>query len=241
MGRPKGLPRTAKYGKTHCNIEGCNKPHRGRGWCADHLEHWRRHGDPLVPRIRVCACGCGGILQGATQQRRLPGCRRRANLERQRRYQENVRESEEYKQKARERAAARYNADPEKAKQRLRERSRETHLRDKLAAITRYGGACVCCGVTDYRFLTFQHTNGDGKAHRISLTGKDRSAGIAFIRRLRMAGWPKVPGMVIMCFNCHMAEDLWGGCPHQETAHIETTVQRPINPAAAKQLIAQRG
>lgn len=34
--------------KRLCEIEGCNKPHFGRGWCNMHWSRWRKHGDPSV-------------------------------------------------------------------------------------------------------------------------------------------------------------------------------------------------
>lgn len=33
--------------KRTCSIEGCERPHSGRGWCAPHYQRWIRHGDPL--------------------------------------------------------------------------------------------------------------------------------------------------------------------------------------------------
>ena len=30
-----------------CSIEGCHRPHYGRGWCNMHWTRWRKHGDPL--------------------------------------------------------------------------------------------------------------------------------------------------------------------------------------------------
>lgn len=40
------------YGKAkQCNIEDCDKPVVGRGWCKKHYERWRRYRDPLfTPR-----------------------------------------------------------------------------------------------------------------------------------------------------------------------------------------------
>lgn len=29
-----------------CNIQGCERPHRSRGYCKVHYERWRIHGDP---------------------------------------------------------------------------------------------------------------------------------------------------------------------------------------------------
>lgn len=30
-----------------CSIDGCSRPHFGRGWCSAHWKRWVRHGDPL--------------------------------------------------------------------------------------------------------------------------------------------------------------------------------------------------
>lgn len=35
---------------TSCTIDGCDKPHYGRGWCSAHYQRWRRHGDPVGGR-----------------------------------------------------------------------------------------------------------------------------------------------------------------------------------------------
>lgn len=33
-----------------CSIEGCGRPHFGRGWCRSHYVRWYDTGDPLTPR-----------------------------------------------------------------------------------------------------------------------------------------------------------------------------------------------
>lgn len=33
-----------------CQIEGCSKPVKARGWCSLHYSRWRRRADPLAPR-----------------------------------------------------------------------------------------------------------------------------------------------------------------------------------------------
>lgn len=32
---------------SECNIDGCEKPRKARGWCGAHWARWRAHGDPL--------------------------------------------------------------------------------------------------------------------------------------------------------------------------------------------------
>ena len=48
--------------KRTCSVEGCERPHSGRGYCAVHYQHWYRWGDPLMwapPRQTVCSFpGC---------------------------------------------------------------------------------------------------------------------------------------------------------------------------------------
>jgi len=31
-----------------CSVEGCDKPHKSRGWCRKHYLRFWRHGDPLT-------------------------------------------------------------------------------------------------------------------------------------------------------------------------------------------------
>lgn len=33
-----------------CTVDGCEQPHRGRGYCNKHLLRWRKYGDPLMVR-----------------------------------------------------------------------------------------------------------------------------------------------------------------------------------------------
>lgn len=97
------------------------------------------------------------------------------------------------------------------------------HLACKLEAIAHYGGECACCGESNYQFLTLDHSLGNGKKHREELLGDGRAAGSAFTFKLKSLGFPEVEGLRVMCFNCHFATDLWGGCPHNEKALIAGT------------------
>jgi hypothetical protein len=75
-----------------------------------------------------------------------------------------------------------------------------------------YGGRCACCGETQIEFLTIDHINGNGIEHRASL-GISKSNHSSFYAKL--AQEPKRDDLMILCANCHMAKDLFGGCPHQ--------------------------
>ena len=86
--------------------------------------------------------------------------------------------------------------------------------RVKLEVFVAYGGAwCSCCGVDTLEFLTIDHIDGDGTAHRKSV-GR---GGDAIYRWLRREGYP--PGLRVLCFNCNSGRQVNGGrCPHETEA-----------------------
>ena len=55
-----------------CSIDGCDKPHRARGWCSRHWTHWRRYGEPIAP----------GVVDTATATRRQAEIAERRRQER---------------------------------------------------------------------------------------------------------------------------------------------------------------
>ena len=90
---------------------------------------------------------------------------------------------------------------------------------DRYAALLHYsqGGEikCVCCGERNIDFLTLDHINNDGAAHRRSL-GLGRGGGTHFYTHLRVTGYT-YRDLVVACFNCNMARAHLGGrCPHTE-------------------------
>jgi hypothetical protein len=88
-------------------------------------------------------------------------------------------------------------------------RRRAARERARLEMIAIFGGACECCGETNPRFLTLDHINGDGRAHRAMAGG---SGNIVF--NLKARGWPK-EGYRLLCFNCNCGRAYNGGvCPH---------------------------
>ena len=70
-----------------------------------------------------------------------------------------------------------------------------------------YGSRCVCCGIDHPIFLSIDHVNNDGAAHR-------KTVGSAQLMYwLIQQNFPA--GFQILCHNCNRAKYLLGTCPHQ--------------------------
>lgn len=69
--------------------------------------------------------------------------------------------------------------------------------------------SCACCGDNHYEFLTIDHMNGGGNAHRKQF-GSDRRG---VHRQLKKEGYP--PGYQVLCHNCNSAKAIYGECPHE--------------------------
>ena len=78
----------------------------------------------------------------------------------------------------------------------------------KQEMVEAYGGKCTCCGEDRIEFLTVEHLNNDGKAHRSSL-----KTSTAIYRDIKKRGYPS--DYTVLCFNCNIAKSLYGSCPHQ--------------------------
>lgn len=87
------------------------------------------------------------------------------------------------------------------------EKMRAAHTAPKRKFIAEFGGACQCCGVTYYEFLTLEHLNGRGE-HERGITGH------VMYRKARAEGYPK-DKYGLLCFNCNSAKGLFGICPHE--------------------------
>jgi hypothetical protein len=98
------------------------------------------------------------------------------------------------------------------AKKRANDPDYEQKLRrkDKEEVINHYGGKCACCGETRLEFLSIDHINGGGCAHRRLINNK---GGVSFYRWLRKQGYPL--GYLALCLNCNGALGFFGYCPHQ--------------------------
>lgn len=82
--------------------------------------------------------------------------------------------------------------------------------RRKQKVIDAYGGKCACCGEHRFEFLSIDHINGGGKAHRATL----RLVGNEIYRWLESNGFPK-DKYRLLCYNCNLSHGYYGYCPHQ--------------------------
>lgn len=72
-----------------------------------------------------------------------------------------------------------------------------------------YGAFCACCGENERGFLTFDHKNDDGAAHRRKI-----GAGHIFYRWIIDNGFPD--SIQVLCLNCNAGKFNNGGvCPHE--------------------------
>lgn len=72
--------------------------------------------------------------------------------------------------------------------------------------IERYGGACKCCGESNWAFLEFDHINNDGAEHRRQVGAKH------IVRWIIENNYPDT--IQLLCSNCNKAKGLYGCCPH---------------------------
>lgn len=92
---------------------------------------------------------------------------------------------------------------------------KNTRFKLKLLVFINYGGAiCKCCGEDTIEFLTIDHINGGGNAHRREIFGKAAGTGSSFYRWLKKNCYPT--GYQVLCFNCNVSKHMFGICPHQK-------------------------
>lgn len=127
----------------------------------------------------------------------------------------------EYRKKNREMIRSRLaekhkinRADPEWA-EKERKRTRDYWINLRYECIMAYGGyLCACCGETEPKFMTLDHINNDGSAHRKEM----KSRGPKIYTWLRDRDYPS--GVVqILCMNCNHGKALNNGiCPHKTSS-----------------------
>lgn len=100
-----------------------------------------------------------------------------------------------------------YRQDPKK-RVHIREWFKDYRQMVRKEMIAAYGGECSCCGESQQEFLTLEHLNHDGQAHR------KKFSGMGYVFDLKRRGWPK-DGYTILCANCNQATRLGVPCPHR--------------------------
>jgi len=87
---------------------------------------------------------------------------------------------------------------------------RQYQQRIRQEVIEHYGGCCTCCGETQIKFLSIDHTNGGGTKQRRQLNKR----GVTFCLWIQEQNYPSY--LRVLCHNCNQAIGLYKGCPHKE-------------------------
>lgn len=94
-----------------------------------------------------------------------------------------------------------------------RARARNRLIKIRCEMIAAYGGECACCKESIPDFLTLDHTENNGAAHRREIGGSQ-----SVLVHLRNLGWP-LEGYRLLCYNCNCGRERNGGvCPHVDTS-----------------------
>lgn len=88
-------------------------------------------------------------------------------------------------------------------------REKALYYKYKSEVIAAYGGCCDCCKETEPVFLSLEHINGGGNAHR-----KRAGSGFAIWLELRRQSFPQGE-YTILCHNCQRGRLRPEGCPHK--------------------------
>lgn len=112
----------------------------------------------------------------------------------------------------REKAKSYYTENREKILAQKKEQVRAL----KEEVLNTYGGKCECCGETIIEFLTIDHINNDGAAHR-----KRVGKGKRIYADIKAQGYPEGQYRVL-CFNCNISRGFYGYCPHRPDEYHPT-------------------
>jgi hypothetical protein len=149
----------------------------------------------------------------AAKRRYRPTCKPCKNIQRRAWYRSNPEKARAYQVRSYSKHADKFRA---ASKERRRQKPEECRAYTKAwyAALkaemfSAYGNRCACCGETERRFLTLEHSRRDGGEHRRKLGGQSQ-----IYSDLKRQGWP-TDGYELLCWNCQMATRYGEPCPHR--------------------------
>jgi hypothetical protein len=100
---------------------------------------------------------------------------------------------------------------------------RSNTQRVKLEVLSAYSDGtltCYCCGESETSFLTIEHLNNDGNAHRTAIGYGSRTGGYKTYAWLKRNGYPRDLGIAVACYNCNCGRQTNGGtCPHKASVN----------------------
>lgn len=150
-----------------------------------------------------------------------PEVRKEYNRQYQKKYQERYREKarehsrnwyQNHKDEVTTKRREHYYLNREKEISRVMKGNVVRYRKNRLKVILHYGGdppKCLCCGESQYRFLTIHHINNNGGEHRKELKTKNLRIAEYIIKN----NYPNE--YQILCYNCNCAIGFFGECPHQ--------------------------
>lgn len=101
--------------------------------------------------------------------------------------------------------------------------NREWARKRRVDALIRVGGKnlkCKCCGEGHIEFLTIDHKNGDGAAHRKSLGSKKGTPSKLYTWINRATTLEIRKTLQILCWCCNCSIGVWEYCPHKQESQF---------------------
>jgi 5-methylcytosine-specific restriction endonuclease McrA len=90
-------------------------------------------------------------------------------------------------------------------------RQKGIYQKHRAGCISAYGSKCVCCGISNQKYLQLDHINNDGADHRKAIS-IDRG-GSMYTWAFRN-NFPD--NLQLLCANCHQAKTVYGGCTSED-------------------------
>lgn len=122
----------------------------------------------------------------------------------------NAHYMKEYRKRRRSQLNIQFNEWYARNRAKARAAARRRNQEIKREVFDHYGGKCNCCGESMIEFLTIDHIDNDGAAHRRILGYSGR--GTAFYRWIKRNGYPG--NLRVLCYNCNSSLGHFGYCPH---------------------------